>query len=180
MTDDFITVSAGGPPPEADVPDGVYAVILTDIKDPRTVHVQNGKRAGQDMDLRDWVFAIDQPEHALDGRELDASTSLASGPKSKQFGYLTALNNGVPPLTGAKFSKADLIGRRALATIYHDDGGYPKIGNLGAMPAHMQTAGFGVQTGAPVTAAPPTPAAVPVAQQVQPAAAAPAGDDLPF
>lgn len=142
MTDDFITVSAGGPPPDQDIADGVYPVILTDIKDPRTVHVQNGKRAGQDMELRDWIFNVDMPGHALDGRELDASTSLASGPKSKQFGYLTALNNGTPPATGAKFGKTDLVGRRALATIYHDDGGYPKIGNLSAMPVGMQQAGF--------------------------------------
>jgi hypothetical protein len=157
MTDSFITVTAGGPPPDQDIPDGVYPLILTDIKDPRTVTAQRGPNAGQSFDLRDWVFAIDLPGHPLDGRIHEASTSMASGPKSKQYAYLTAL-------------KQDLLGRRALGTFQHDEGGWPQIVNLSALPPHMQQQ----PQAAPAAPSPaPVAATTPVAYP-QPAAAPPA------
>lgn len=174
MATDFIEVSAGGPPPEQDIPDGTYPVILTDIKEPRTVHVQNGQRAGQDMELRDWLFRINATGHALDGRELEGSTSTASGPKSKQFGFLTAFNNGQPPAVGQRFTKDDLVGRMVLAQVYHDGGGYPKVGSLTAMPVGMQQAAF-------ASAVQPAAATAPIAEQVAAPAPAPApADNLPF
>lgn len=169
---DFITVSAGGPTAENDLPDGVYPVILTALSDPKTVTARRGPKAGQDIDLIDWTFAVDSPGHPLDGRELNESTSTASGPRSKMYAYLTALFGGTPPPAGTKLTKEHLLGRRALATVTHDEGGWLRIGNLGALPPQMAPAPAGV---APVAAPAPVPAAVAAT-----AAAVPQSDNLPF
>jgi hypothetical protein len=166
---DFITVSAGGPSPENDIPDGVYPVILSALSDPKTVTARRGPKAGQDIDLIDWSFAVDAPGHPLDGRELTESTSTASGPRSKMYAYLTALFGGTPPPAGTKLTKEHLLGRRALATVTHDEAGWLRIGNLGALPRELPAA-------APVAAPTSVPAAV-----VAPAAApARIADELPF
>jgi len=161
LVTDFITVSAGGPSPENDLPDGVYPVILSALSDPKTVTARRGPKAGQDIDLIDWTFAIDAPGHPLDGRELPESTSTASGPRSKMYSFLTALFGGTPPPAGTKLTKEHLLGRRALATVTHDEGGWLRIGNLGAIPTTMPVAAP-VPATAPVAVAPP-PVAEPVA-----------------
>lgn len=166
----FIQVTAGGP----DIPDGVYPVILTDIKGPRTVTAQRGPKAGQDIDLLDWIFAIDAPNNPYDAYSIDVSTSTASGPKSKMYGFLTALFGGVAPTVGAAFEKEHLVGRRALATVQKDAEGWVRIVNLSAIPVTLQQAAFQrVTTVAtpPVAAPAPTPAPQPVAAT---------GTELPF
>lgn len=171
----FIEVSQSGP----DIPDGVYPVVLVDIKGPKTVTAQRGPKAGQDIDLLDWEFAI------IDGAYADtvisASTSTASGPRSKMYAFLTALFNGVAPQIGAGFEKPDLVGRMALATVKKDEGGWLRIENLGAMPVQMQGQRFAQATSAPVTApgapAPATPTAQPLREAV---ATGTASGDLPF
>lgn len=172
----FITVNAGG----VDIPDGVYPVTLVEIKGPKIVTAQRGPKAGQEIALLDWVFAVDEGDH--DGTQVETSTSTASGPKSKMYSYLTALFGGIAPLAGATFETTDLCGRRALATIRKDDNGWPRIENLGAMPAAMQQKGFAKATGAPAAAAgAPAPAAAagtPLRDQV--AAEPVAAGDLPF
>jgi hypothetical protein len=171
----FITVNSGG----VDIPDGVYPVTLVEIKGPKTVTAQRGPKAGQEIDLLDWVFAVDEGDH--DGTQIEASTSTASGPKSKMYSYLTALFGGIAPTVGATFETTDLCGRRALATIRKDDNGWPRIENLGAMPAAMQQKAFAKATGAPVKAngapAPAAAAGTPLRDQV---AGEPAAGDLPF
>lgn len=172
----FITVNPGGP----DIPDGVYLVQLTKISDPRTVTAQQGKFAGQDVDLIDWTFQIDQPGSPLHDQELEASTSTKSGPRSRMYAWLTALLGGVAPQVGTGFKKSDLIGRFALATTRKDDNGWPRIENLGAAPAALLGQRIAQATGTPVQA---TGAPAPVAAAAQPlreaVAAAPA-DNLPF
>lgn len=180
----FITVTQGG----IDIPDGVYPVTLVEIKGPKTVTAQRGPKAGQEVDLLDWVFAID--EGPYEDTTIEASTTTASGPKSKMFGYLTALQGGKAPDIGASFEAVDLCGRRALATIRKDDSGWCRIENLGAMPASMLAAGVARATGAPLKGLPPvqSPAARPAAPAQRPAAqplrqAVAAGqpaDELPF
>lgn len=128
----FITVAQGG----SDLPDGVYSVTLVQISEPKTVTAQRGPKAGQDIDLLDWTFAVDDGGQ-FDGETIQASTSMASGPKSKMFNWLTALLGGRPPLIGASFERTDLVGRRALATIRKDEAGWPRLENLGAIPASM-------------------------------------------
>lgn len=184
----LITVTKGGPDIEA----GVYAVYLGKLEGPKTVTAQRGPNAGQDIELFDWTFVVDDGPSA--GTEIEGSTSTASGPKSKMFAWLTALLNGRPPQAGQGFNPEDLVGLRALATISIDESGWPRIQNLGAIPVGMLATKVAQATGAPVTnpgapgpvaapvAAAPTPAPVaadPAGTFVMPAAEAPT-DALPF
>lgn len=159
MTEDaFITVNAGGP----EIPDGVYLVQLTKISDPRTVTAQQGPRQGEEVDLIDWTFTIDQPGSDLHDQVIDASTSTASGPRSKMYAWLTALLGGVAPVVNTSFRKSDLIGRYALATTRKSESGWPKIENLGAAPAALLGARIAQATGVPVQVpGAPAPSAAP-------------------
>lgn len=174
----FITISQGGPKAEDDIPDGVYPVVLSELKDPRTVTAQRGPKAGQEMDLIDWVFVVSSAGDVLDGRVIDGSTSTASGPRSKMFAWITALQGGRPPAPNTQFSKTDLIGKAALATISHGEGGWPQIENLGAMPAGMLGARVAAATGAPTNE--PVAQASPIRETVVDATSNPATADLPF
>lgn len=153
----FIEVKSGGP----DIPDGVYPVVLADIVGPRTVTAQRGPKAGQDIDLLDWLFHIDQPGTPYDQQEISVSSSTASGPRSKMYAFLTALFGGVAPPVGSKFEKEQITGRHALATLQKDEEGWLRIVNLGALPSNW---------GAPGVQAPQQPAAA----AAPPAAPAPA------
>jgi hypothetical protein len=151
------------------------------------VTAQRGPNAGQDIELWDWYFAVDNPGQPGDAIELNESTSTASGPRSKMYAYLTALRNGVPPAIGENIQFESLYGRSALATIRKDDTGWPRIVNLGAMPQGMQAQRFAQATGVPVQApgapAPAAAAAQPLRQAVGAgvgAPAAPVADELPF
>jgi hypothetical protein len=154
MTDD-ITITAGA---QIDIEPGTYEVTLTDISEPRTIFPKQGPNANKEVTLRDWTFALE------DGTEIQGSASVASGPKSKTYAWMTALLGGTPPVVGQSYPRTQLIGREALATISIDDGGWPRIANLSARPK--------ARTVNPVAA--PRPVAQPVAQPVASAA------DLPF
>lgn len=186
MTELAITVTAGAP--QVDIEPGTYVVSLANLEGPRTIYPQSGPNAGKEVSIYDWTFTLD------DGQEIGGTTSTASGPKSKLYAWLTALQGGRPPAVGQTFALADLIGRPALATISMNDGGWPKIENLSALPRQMLEQHLAQATGAPVAAAPqpapgpaPVAAAAPVAKRAgahpvavsapQPAHAA---DDLPF
>jgi len=187
----LITVNAGGP----DIADGVYPVVLADITGPRTVTAQRGPRAGQDIDLFDWIFHIDAPGQPHDQLEISASTSTASGPRSKMYAFLTALFGGTPPPVGSSFEKEQLVGRYALATVQKDDSGWARITNLGALPPGYPATATGA--GQPAAAvpqpqtsgwvAPPAGAPAPAPTAPEPAAAgglrqqvAQGSSDLPF
>lgn len=176
-----ITVTAGRAPTKLTA--GVYQVVLTDIKGPRTVTAQQGPKAGQDIELLDWIFEVE--DDRFPGEQVEASTSLASGPKSKMFSYLTALANGRPPAIGAQFDTGDLVGMRALATVSVSEDGWARIENLGAIPASMLARQVAASTGAPTTAAgAPGPVESPQPPVMNmPGAAVAAGapnDNLPF
>lgn len=171
MTDSFITVTRGGPGGDNDIPDGVYPLILTEVKDPRVVTAQRGVNAGKDISLIDWIWAIDWTGNPLDGRVVESSTSIASGPKSKMYAYLTALFNGTPPPVGTKLQKTDLEGRRVLGTVTHDEDGWVRLANVSALPPQMVTPPVAAPSAAPV--APPAAVAAPVAATAQ-------ANDLPF
>lgn len=138
-------VKAGG----VEIADGVYPVILTAITGPKLVTAQQGPNAGKEIELFDWTYAIDAPGTPEHDTEITASTSTASGPKSKMFSWLTALLGGKPPAVGTKFEVTDLVGRAALATIRTGESGWPKLENLGAMPAAMLGQRVAAATGAP-------------------------------
>lgn len=165
----LITVHQGGP----DIDAGVYPVVLVALTGPKTVTAQRGPKAGQDIQLFDWTFEIMDGIH--NDVQIDASTSTASGPKSKMYAFLTALAGGRPPAIGSTFEANDLVGKLALATISRPDDGWPRIDNLSAMPAAMLAQGFAKTTGTPLAAETAPAAAQPVA-----AAADAARGDLPF
>lgn len=165
-------VKAGGP----DIDDGVYPVILTKIEGPKTVTAQRGPNAGNDIDLFDWTFVIDAPGQKGHDEEIQASTSTASGPRSKMYAWLTALYGGKAPAIGATFEVSDLTGRAALATIKKDDTGWPRIENLGAMPASMLGQRVATATGLPTagtTDEAAAPATAPLRETVEPSAPEP-------
>lgn len=170
----LITINRGGQDIPENFQPGPYILVLTNLTGPKTVTAQRGPKAGQDIDLFDWIFNVfDGPFAEL---EVQASTSTASGPKSKLFGYITALQGGRAPAVGAQFNRDDLIGKLALGTISIDDGGWLRIDNLSAIPASMLAGKVSEATGAPTTA-PGAPA--PVAAGTAPVAPSPA-NDLPF
>lgn len=157
-----ITINKGG----VDIADGVYPVILTSLTE-KTIVPQQGKQAGQEVDIFVWGWAVDDTTSEYDGVELQSNSSMMSGAKSKLFGYITALLGGTPPAIGSQFEVGDLVGRRALATVRTPEDGFAKIENLSALPASMRPK--------PVTA---TVAAARQAAEVrQPATPA---DELPF
>jgi len=164
-----ITIGASGPNPDEDVPDGTYPLMLVEIGEWREITIQRGERQGQQMFLRDWNFRVTDGEFA--GRGVRSSASSATGDKSKQYGYVVALNGGTKPKVGDKFNVDDLVGRVALGKVIHDDGGYPKVDALLAMPVQQVQQQFAQATGTPAAA--PAPAA-PLRETVG------QSDELPF
>lgn len=137
----FITVNKGG----IDIADGVYAVALTKIEGPKTITRPDNTEA----EIIDWTFEVMDGQYA--GTEIQGTTSTSSGPKSKMFAWLTALFGGKAPTVGSSFEKDDLVGKLALATVRTPEGGWPKLENLGAIPASMLANGIARATGAPMT-----------------------------
>lgn len=142
-----IKVASGWTPPENyfSQDDGTYVVTLlrigvTDAQGnftpfgTRTYEGQYGEKV-----MQDWTFALDDgeviessvasPKTAKDG-------SMTIHPKSKYFGFITALV-GKTPTEGTEFEPEALIGLKGLATIARDEGGFPRITNLGAMPTQQ-------------------------------------------
>lgn len=159
----FIQVSKGGP--TQDIPDGVYPFTLIGIEGPKTVTAKRGPNAGQDVDLLEWQWACEDAN--FDGYEISTSSSTNSGPRSKVYAYLTALFGGVAPQVDAGFEKEHLIGRMILGTVQHDDGGWPTIVNVGAMPAQMRQPAPPQPVYQPQAAAVPTDQSAMVQQPAQ-------------
>lgn len=152
---DSITITSGAP----QVDPGVYLATLVSVSEPRTVTATRGPKAGQDVDLRDWEFALE------DGTPVRGSTSTASGPKSKMYSWITALLGGVPPTVNSTIQLNQLIGREVHITVEVDPEGWSRIANVSAKPKALAK---------PVTAQPIAPQ--PIAQPV----AATHDDALPF
>lgn len=124
----LLTVTAGGP----EIPENVYSVTLTKIEGPKSIFPQSGPNAGQEVHIFDWLFTVDEGEY--EGTEIQATTSVASGPRSKMYSWITALMGGKAPAIGATFEAEDLEGFRAIATVVRSETGWPRIENLGAFP----------------------------------------------
>lgn len=147
MSEDIITISAGAA--QSNVAAGTYEATLVDISEPRTIFPKTGPNAGSEVQLRDWTFALE------DGMEVTGSASVASGPKSKTYAWLTALLGGTPPTVGQAYPKSQLLGREALVTITIDEGGWPKIANISARPKARAAAGAPARQPVPVATASP-------------------------
>lgn len=174
-----LTVSQGG----TDIEPGAYSVVLAKIEGPKTIDTQDGPK-----EILEWTFAIMDGDYA--DTEIRDSTSLATSPRSKMYGWLAALNNGRAPEIGANFDTDELLGRMAIATIEISDRGWPKVKTLSAMPGQAQAALFSNRMGLPQqpqrqapsrqTAAPARAQAPRAAQASRATAVAEPEDDLPF
>lgn len=169
-----ITVTQGGP----DIEPGAYNVYLEKLEGPKRITARQGPNAGQDVDVYDWLFIVEGSTY--DGTEIQASSSTASGPRSKMYAWLTALFEGKPPQVGTSFDTNDLVGLRAIATIAKDESGWPRIVSLGAMPTAKPAAAPVAAGAAPARRTPPPRPGAAVAASEAPVAVAENPSNLPF
>jgi hypothetical protein len=118
----LITISAGAPTVEP----GTYPVTVTDVVQ-KTIQTHDGP-----MDIIDWTFAIDGTDQTVKG-----STSMMSGPKSKNYAWLTAL--GFDLNAGMGFGPSDIIGRSAYASVVIKANGYSAVDTLVRKPKDLKT-----------------------------------------
>lgn len=162
-----ITVAAG---PQFE--DGTYVGTLASIEE-KVIQPKMGAQAGQDVTIREWLFDLTDLTTGEVITDLDtdepiigrATSSVATGPRSKQVAILVALLGPSAAEPGNQFTEDDLIGKKALVTIAHDKGGYPNVESLQAMPRQRTVR----QQAAPAAA----PAPAPEAEGAE-------DDDLPF
>ena len=95
-----IKISRG--PGSADIAAGVYEVTLAAVEGPKTIYPAN---APEGTDVLDWRFVLD------DGSEVSGTTSTSSGPRSKMYAWLTALNSGRAPEIDDEIDTDSLVGQ---------------------------------------------------------------------
>lgn len=166
-----ITITAGrqnrqGDEKDFSGPDGTYPVVLIAISDEVTEKSKGVNAKSDTWTYRVWTIAIDTGPNEGEVMDIRASSN-STGPKSKQFGLISAFA-GKTPSTGTDVDLDRLIGRRALASILTNENDYPYVDKVMALP----------QTGAPAPAPAPAPAVVERAAAV--AAAAAIDSELPF
>lgn len=174
-----ITIKRGGP--TNDIENGVYPMTLAGVNGPKTIFPPT---APDGTNIFEWDFTL------ADGRPIQGTSSTFSGPKSKLYQWVTALRGGKPPEVDEEIELDSLVGRSVLGTIDHNEGGWPRLAQLTAIPASMLQQGFAAATGAPTRGTPVTtrpaanarPAATRAAAplNLQPATQAGDGDELPF
>jgi hypothetical protein len=156
----LITVKAQAPA----IPPGTYLGTLISVR-PKRLVTQYSKN-GEEQDFLEWTWAVE-------GIEINSLTTLASGPKSRIFEYLTALFGADKVVVDAGFEENDLVGKVALLSIITNDDGFAKIDRVVSAPRTSQP-----KAAAPK--APTAPVADPGDQPVPVEALGEAEDDLPF
>lgn len=121
MTEELVLQVGGRPSVEA----GVYPAVMVAL-DTFTVEAEDGERK-----LLRWTFAIDG-----DGEQgtVEGVSSMALGPKSKAYRWLTALIGPEAMAAAPALTPTDLVGRECLVQVVLNDAGYPKVGDLMARP----------------------------------------------
>lgn len=164
----LVTVGAG---PQFD--DGTYVGTVKSVE-AKEITPKSGAQAGQKVQIIEWKWDLADLTSGEAITDFDTgediigrgTTSTASGPKSKMFAWLVALFGPQAVQPGVQFEAEDIVGGKALVSIVHDEGGYPTVDAVTAMPRGSSRA----------RAAAPT-----VREQAAPAAEAEAtDDDLPF
>lgn len=108
--------------------------------------------------LRRWTFGLEN-EIDPEGKPvtIDGVSSTATGPKSKAFGWLTALLNRAP-VTGETFTPSMLVGRGCMVTIELNAEGYSKVAAVVPQPRRRPAAAVAPEpefVGAPAATAAP-------------------------
>jgi hypothetical protein len=128
MTDDIqqevvMEISA---PPEVAV--GVYAAQCTGLR--RVDYVD--KITGEDRTIIAWQFNVVVDDG--DPMQLEGTTSMATGPASKAYGWIAALLGPAAVSPHARISASQLTGKTCLVTVGPDKNGWPKILEVTATP----------------------------------------------
>jgi hypothetical protein len=89
------------------------------------------KVTGEARQLVAWTFAVQMDDGT---QEVEATSSTASGPRSKAFGWMVALLGSARVKSGQHIGADDLIGAQANVTVTITDSGYPKVSNVSALP----------------------------------------------
>ncbi len=156
----LITVTAGTPVLKA----GTYPATLIGIK-PKRMATKFSK-PGEEDDFLEWPWLVEGADKDV---EVTSLTSVATGPKSRIFEYLTALLGAGNVNINDGFDENDLVGKKAQLSIVVTDDGFSKVDQIVAP----------VVTRASRAAA--APAAAPAAPVVAPSAPVDTElDDLPF
>jgi len=132
----------------ATIDDGTYAANLIALED---FVFGEGNEA---KTLRRWKFGLDALDSEGNPAEIDGVSSLALGPKSKAYGWVTALM-GRPLVEAEEITRSMLINRECLVEVYQKEG-YSKIRNVVAAPRKR--------------AAGTSPAGIPVVEAMAPVA----------
>lgn len=122
MKDMEDTLDIGG-----DIQPGTFVCTLTKLE--RFDIVSNGEfetPAGEVINKLRWTFTTDT------GVEIEGSTSLATGPRSKMRAWMTGI--GVDISKPAKLRFADLVGREAMVTVTIGETGFAGISSVVPMP----------------------------------------------
>lgn len=186
MSAGTITITAGRPNrggEEKDFagPDGTYPVTLVAVSDEITEKSTLADAKGDGTwTYRIWTLAVDGGEY--DGQVIDLRANARStGPKSKQFGLVSAFVGRNPPVGASIDIQKHLVGRQALASILTNDNDYPFVDKVMALPVQPGNEPVAPPVPAP---APTPPAAAPAeaATPVEAPAVAPGAslDPLPF
>ena len=127
MGDNTLVLQVGSKP---SIDAGAYPAVLVGL-DTFTVESDEGQRQ-----LLRWTFAIDgEGEGTVEG-----VSSMAMGPKSKAYGWLTTLIGPEAMAKAPALTPEDLIGRECLVQVVLNDAGYPKVGALMARPRGKRAA----------------------------------------
>ena len=153
----LITVSAGTPI----LPPATYDATLIGIA-PKKLTTKFSKPGVED-DFLEWTWLVEGEDKDV---EITSLTSVATGPKSRIFEYLTALLGADKVVIDAGFEEADLVGKKAQVSIVTTEDGFSKIDKIVSPKVTRRAA----------SAAAPAAAAAPVKA---PAVDLP-DDDLPF
>jgi len=106
---------------------GSYPVTLIDIKPDTIITNDRGEQ-----DIFRWKFIVD--DGSDEGVEHNAISSQNTSPRSKLFGWLTALLGEDAVKVGMDFDKKDLVGREAIGQFTLDADGWAKLTALVEKP----------------------------------------------
>jgi hypothetical protein len=104
----------------ADIPEGTYPATLT------ALNTKSSAKFGGDF--RVWTFKLDN------GSEVEGTSSMFTGPKSKPGRWIAALL-GRKPKEG---ESVNLIGQRCLVSVVESESGWPKVDAVIAAPNGLQ------------------------------------------
>lgn len=127
----LITVGSGAP--ENEVEAGTYPATIANVG-VKNIDVKNPQfgEAGP-RDFYEWKVAIDGTEDD-EGIPLyvEGLTSMATGPKSNTFKYLTAILGAIA--VGQDFEESDLVGKHVMAVVDLNKDGFSRLVDLVAAP----------------------------------------------